>query len=394
MLPVILIWMLIALVVGTYLLFPALVLLRARLWPRPCHSGTGPASWPEVSILIAAHNEADCIARKLDNMLELDYPREKLEVIIASDGSDDGTDDIVRARTSARVRLISLPRGGKARALNAAAAVARGEVLVFSDANSMFDRDALRALVAPLADPEIGGVAGDQRYDRGPANDASGAGERGYWNFDRWLKRAESRGGHVISATGAIYCIRRRLFQAVPEGVTDDFVTSTRVIAQGYRLVFCEQAVAREPVASRVALEFGRKVRVISRGLRGVWLMRGLLNARRFGFYSLELAAHKVLRRLMVFPLLGILALSLWLWPRGSFYQALAGVQLLFLLLAASGAAVAWCGRRPPKLLAFPMYFCLVNLAALVAVTRTLSGRTIVVWQTPQRLGEERVAAR
>ena len=251
----------------TYLLFPALVVLRALLRPRP-HASADIA--PPVSIVIAAYNEAATIGAKLENLLSLDYPRDRLEVVIASDGSEDGTDEIVRAHANGTVRLLSLPRRGKAEALNAAVAAASGEILVFSDANSIYAPDAVRALVRPFADPTVGGVAGDQRYLVAGGSDGVAAGEQSYWDFDRLLKLTESRAGNVISATGAIYAVRRSLFRPVPVGVTDDFATSTSVIAQGYRLVFAPDAVAYEPVAPAVELEFGRKVRVITRGLRGL----------------------------------------------------------------------------------------------------------------------------
>jgi glycosyltransferase involved in cell wall biosynthesis len=218
-------------------------------------------------MVIVAHNEAAHIGAKLENILSLDYPHDRFDVVVASDGSNDETETIVRGYADRKVKLLSLPRQGKIPALNAAVAAATGEVLVFSDANSMYAPDALRALVRPLADPHVGGVAGDQRYfkERGGAS----AGEHTYWNFDRMLKQAQSAAGNVISATGAIYAVRRSLFRTVPSGVTDDFAVSTAVIAQGYRLVFASDAAAYEPAAKASGIEFGRKTRVMTRGLRG-----------------------------------------------------------------------------------------------------------------------------
>ncbi|MGH3060093.1 MAG: glycosyltransferase, partial [Gaiellaceae bacterium] len=229
----------------TYVLFPLLVLLRAALRPRPHRLDD---STPQVTMVIAAHNEAATIGAKLENLLSLDYPPERLEVVIASDGSDDDTDDIVRAYAGRGVRLLTPGRVGKADALNAAVAASGGEILVFSDANSMYAPDALRALVRPFADPAVGGVAGDQRYLSSDGADAIASGEQHYWNLDRMLKQAESRAGNAISATGAIYAVRRSLFRPVAPAVTDDFYISTGVIAAGYRLVFAPDAVAYEPV--------------------------------------------------------------------------------------------------------------------------------------------------
>jgi len=211
-------WSAAALVLYTYLLFPALVFLRGLLGRRPYKPGE---ITPRLSLIIAAHNEANTIGAKLDNILSLDYPHERLEVVVASDGSTDNTEAIVSRYARQGIKSLSLPRQGKAPALNAAVAASTGEILVFSDANSMYAPDALRALTRPFADPEVGGVAGDQRYLSGRRADLGSEGERRYWDFDRKLKQFQSRAGSAISATGAIYAIRRSLFRPVPAGVTD-----------------------------------------------------------------------------------------------------------------------------------------------------------------------------
>jgi glycosyltransferase involved in cell wall biosynthesis len=369
-----------ATVIGwTYAGFPVVATLRGRLRPRPVSAG--PVT-PSVSVIIAARNEADVIGAKLDNLAAADYPPGRLEVLVASDGSEDATAGAVRARP--RVRLLELPRVGKAAALNAAVAQARGDVLVFSDANSLFARDALRALVAPFADPEVGGVAGDQRYlaEGGEATVAEG--ERRYWALDRMIKQAESRGGNVVSATGAIYAVRRSLFQPVPEGVTDDFATSTAVIAQGRRLVFAPGAAAFEPVAPTAGIEFGRKVRVMTRGLNGVVARRGLLNPRRHGFYALELLTHKVLRRLMAIPLLVLVATAARLGRRSPAYRAIAAAQAALYTAGAAGLVAGRGGRPRQRALALPAYFCMVNAASLQAVYNVVRRRRIDRWE-PRR---------
>jgi cellulose synthase/poly-beta-1,6-N-acetylglucosamine synthase-like glycosyltransferase len=374
-------WLAGTLIGYTYVGFPLIVLLRGRLLPRDHRSG--PAT-PTVTVVIAARNEVAVIAEKVDNVLALDYPADRLELIVASDGSEDGTVAAARSRGDARARVLDLPRVGKAPALNAAVAQATGEVLAFTDANSMLAPDALRALVAPFADEQVGGVAGDQRYLDGDGAPGVAAGERGYWNFDRALKLAESRAGNVISATGAIYAVRRALFRPVPDGATDDFAVSTAVICQGRRLVFAPGAVAYEPVGASAEIEFGRKVRVMTRGLNGVLLRRELLDPRRHGFYALQLLSHKVLRRLMVVPLLVMGAAAARLAPRGRLYAGVAAGQAAILGLGAAGLLT---GRRRSAripLLALPAYFCLVNLASLQAALNVVRRRPIDRWE-PRR---------
>lgn len=378
----VLFWGAVGLLGYTYVGFPALVMARGLLRPRG-YAADGVT--PTVSLVIAARNEAGVIGAKIGNLLALDYDRHLLEVIVVSDGSTDGTEEIAAARGGSGVRVLGLDRVGKAGALNAGVAVATGEILVFSDANSMYAPDALRALVRPFADPGVGGVAGDQRYVKGQDADGIVAGERGYWALDRALKTLQSRGGNAIAATGAIYAIRRELFEPVPDGVTDDFFTSTGVIAVGKRLVFAAGAIAYEPPASSGSGEFDRKVRVITRGLRAVLARRDLLDVRRHGFYALQLFSHKVLRRLMVVPLAVLALASAVLAVTGQpLYQIAAAAQGLFYACAAIGLA------RPSRLkvLQLPAYFCLVNAACARAVWNVLRGIRIDRWE-PARAASE-----
>ncbi len=375
-------WAAVAVVVYTYAGFPLLLALRARLGARPHRESD---LLPQVSLVICAHNEARSIAARIENALALDYPPERLEIVIASDGSDDGTQAIAsRFESSGRVRVLDLPRRGKIPTLNEAVCHARGEILVFSDANSHFEPGALRALMRPFADPEVGGVAGDQRYAKRKRGRSDGNdGERAYWALDRFVKQWQSAAGSVTSATGAIYAIRSSLFEPVPSGVTDDFWVSTRVVVRQRRLVFAPDAVAIEPVAASSGAEFQRKVRVMTRGLTGVWLSRELLDPRRHGFYALQLLTHKLLRRLVVVPLFVLALATPWLLSSGPIYQ-LAGLAQGAIYSAALAGALLRGSLGRKKFLSVPLYFCLVNLAAWQALVNVLRGRRIDRWD-PQR---------
>ncbi len=380
----VLFWLAVGLLAYTYVGFALLVLARGFAFPRPYRRAE---VTPSVSMVIAAHNEAPGIGAKIENLLALDYPDDLLEIVIASDGSDDGTDAIVdrfRDRPGRQVRLLSLPRGGKAATLTAAVATTSGEILAFSDANSIFAPDSIRELARPFADPDVGGVAGDQRYLSEGDADGIAKGEQSYWSFDRLLKEAESRSGSVISATGAIYAIRRVHFAPVRPDVTDDFYVSTGVVAGGRRLVFAPAAVAYEPVAASGGHEFGRKVRIMTRGFRGVIARRALLNPFRHGFYSVQLFSHKVLRRLMVVPLALLLVTSALRFDDGLAYQALTIVQIVLYALGITGllAAGTRLGRLKP--VAVPAFFCLVNAASVCAVWNILRGNRIDRWE-PRR---------
>lgn len=379
-------WIAVFLIIYTYVGFPLFVILRGLLWGRP-YKSEKPASMPSISIVISAYNESNTIGEKLDNILSLSYPREKLEVVIASDGSNDGTDAIVERYKEHGVKLLSLPHHGKAVALNAAVTASKGEILVFSDANSIYKPDAIEALVRPFSDRKVGGVAGNQIYLAQTRDGSSGVGERAYWNFDRMLKKFQGRSGNTLAATGAIYAIRRSLFRPIPDGVADDFVTSTSVIAQGYRLVFAPDALAYEPVAATNKMEFRRKVRVIIRSWRAFLFMRTLLNPFRFRFYPIQLFSHKILRYLVVFPLLILFLVSPLLWSAGLIYQMATVAQVLFYIFAALGLVLHQTRFGQMKLLTIPFYFCMVNAASLVALIEVLQGHQVTYWE-PQRQRE------
>ncbi len=381
----ILFWLAVAIIAYTYFIFPLIIFLRGRLWPRPYKSGE---ITPKISMIITAHNEAASIGAKLSNAISLAYPKEQLQVIVASDGSEDATCDIVREYADKGVELIELPRLGKAKSLNAAVESASGEILVFSDANSIYATDALRALIRPFFDPDVGGVAGHERFLSKSSNELAGAGEKDYWRLDRRLKMIESSGGSAISAAGAIYAIRRKLFNPVIEGVTDDFYTSTGIIAQGYRLVYTPDAVAYESVESSRNEEFDRKVRVITRGWRSVLSRRALLNPFRYGFYSLQLFSHKVLRRLVVIPLLILLLVSPFLWRHGFVYKLAVVGQFVFYGLAALALLLESTRLGQLKIFRIPFYFCMVNLASLIAAFNVARGRQINLWETRRQGGK------
>lgn len=384
----ILFWGALSLIIYAYVGFPLLLLVRGLLIRKSIKKAT---ITPKVSLIIVAHNELATIGAKLANILELTYPQNKLEIIIASDGSDDGMNELVARHPDQRIRLLALPRQGKIPALNHAVTQATGEILVFSDANSMYKADALQMLIAPFADPTIGAVGGNQCYVPDATSNMVGLGERFYWNFDRILKSMQSKAGNMISATGAIHAIRSELFQPVPLGVGDDFVISTRTIEQGYRLVFEPKAIAYESIAPTDKAEFNRKVRVIVRGLRGLWAVKALFNPLRYGFYAIQITSHKLLRWSISLLLITLFATSLSLYGSGAHYRLFTQAQLLFYAFA----LIAWGLRNTTlaywnsfKLLALPFYFCLANYAALCAWQQVINGKRVDIWDSKREASD------
>jgi len=376
-------WGSLALVAYTYAGFPLLLLALSRLGLRRPVEKT--PDTPKLSLVIAAYNEEATLERRLENALGGDYPPDRLEVLLASDGSTDATEAIAAGFESRGVQLLRLPRRGKVHALDDAARRATGDVLVFSDANTFLEPGALRALAENLADPGVGGVVGNTGYRIREDAESSGRGESLYWRYDQWLKELESRTGSVVSAHGGLYAVRRELYRRPPDpAVTDDFAISTAVVVQGYRLVFEPAARGWEETAPQAGGEFRRRVRLMTRGLRGVALRRGLLNPFEYGLYALVLLSHKVLRRLIPATLPALLLASVFLAPQALHYRAALWGQAMFYTLAGVGYLTRGVAAGRSKLLYAPFYFCLANAAALVALVKFASGRKISRWE-PER---------
>lgn len=344
---------------------------------------------PSVTLIIAAYNEEQTISEKLDNALAMNYPREKLQIIVASDGSTDRTNAIVSACADERVKLLCRPRQGKIHALNAALLETSSEIVVFSDANTIYERDAVKYMMENFADEEVGGVAGNSCYERPlqrkATAEASSEGEQLYWHYDTWLKEMESLTGSVVSAHGGMYAIRRKLYQPLTtSSVTDDFTISTNVVAQGKRLVFERRALAYEEPVQQAGREFQRKVRLMTRGLRGLVLRRSLLNPFRYGFYSLVLFSHKALRRLLPLALMAMAITSVVLAPTSRTFTLLVAGQVCFYSMALIGLAMRKAEIGRLKVLFIPFFYCLANLAALVALIELIRGTRIELWE-PQR---------
>jgi len=365
-------WVSVVLLAYTNVGYPLLLLAWARLKPRPFHTGSEP---PLVTVLIAAHNEEARIAARLENLLALHYPKERLEILVGLDGCCDATGERARAYVPLGVRVIELPaRGGKPSVLNALVPEARGTILVFADARQRFDASALRALVAPFADPEVGAVTGELILTDGEGN----ALERGlglYWRCEKIIRRSESRVGSVVGVTGAIYAVRRRLFETLPvDTILDDVVVPMRIVRGGHRVVFESRARAYDVAPTSPAGEFARKVRTIAGTFQLFARERWLLGLRNPLW--LQTLSHKGLRLLTPVFLVGALAANLLLLNQPVFRF------LLLMQIAFYGAALLGHTLRHVKIpgLAVPYMVCLLSCATTVAFFRYITGHATVTW--------------
>jgi len=381
LLPLVLLLVSGAVVTWVYAGYPLLLLVLGRVRPRP--RGRRPTR-KTVTVLVAACNEERVIEGKVANVLSTRYPRSLIEIVVVSDGSTDGTVDA--ARRAGAHRVLDLPRVGKIKALNAGVEAASGEILVFTDADSLVPPDTLDELMANFADPAVGGVCANEVS--GTASDASGVrrGEGLYWRYEQWIKRLEDRVGSTVSACGRLYAIRRSLFR--PSTVTagsDDFVISTQVIQADRRLAFDERAIVVVDAPNEAAPELRRKVRVMNRGTRAALSLGGFLLPWRGGFYGIQVLSHQVVRRLVPFFLVASVASSLWLTAISPVWSVALGPQVLFYCFALAGWAGrdrGW-GRARPLWVAY--YFCLANTAAAAAVLSVLAGIRFERWEPGQR---------
>lgn len=368
--------------VYAYFGYPALLWLWSRFRDRPVRKE---AVRPSVTVIVPARNEEEIIREKVRNTLDLDYPRERLEVLVVSDGSSDRTEAIVRSFDDPEVRLLALPPRGKAWALNVGASEARGEILAFTDADISLESDALARLVENFADPEVGGACGNKGYRPAFDGDATGTGEGIYWRFDKWQKRLESRVGSVFGADGALHALRRELYVPIEDpSQADDLAISARVVLQGRRLVYEPEARTSELAPGDASLEFRRKVRIANQTFRAlVGLGRGLWTQ---GFYSFQLVSHKLLRYFVPFFLLLLFVSSLALAGTGPLFDAALAGQVGVYGLGAAGFLLR--GRRAGrwKLFAVPFFFCLVNVGALLGVLGVLNGRRQLFWLSRGRV--------
>ena len=372
-------WTLAVLVIYVYAGYPLLLaLIRSLGGVRRVRRDEGYT--PAVTLVISAYNEAGVIGEKLANSLALDYPAGKLEILVVSDASSDGTDSVVEGIGDPRVHLVRMQaRGGKTVGLNAAVQRASGELVVFSDANAMYEKDALAKLARNFADPDVGAVVGESTYAAPEAESQRSEGL--YWKYEVAIKRLESDIGSVVGGDGAIYAIRRRLYVPMAPDALSDFVNPLQIVRAGHRCVYDGESRSIERAAESFEKEFRRKVRIVNRAWRAMTKMRALLNPLRFGLMSWELFSHKVLRWLMPFILLGVLATNAALVTSAALYVVLMGVQIVFYSLAALGWS--WRRRRQlPSIVSVPFYFCLVNIAAALGICEALVGRTYTVWTT------------
>jgi hypothetical protein len=373
-----------------YVGYPLLLALLARRRTHPDREAEDPdadpdAQWPRISICVPAYNEARAIAATLEGLLALDYPPERRQILVVSDASTDGTDDIVRSFADRGVELLRMPRrGGKTAAENAASALLTGEIVVNTDASVHILPGALRPLVRAFRDPCVG-LASGRDVSVARADARATAGEGGYVGYEMRVRGMETRAGSIVGASGCFYAIRAHLHRLpLAPGLSRDFAAALLARRAGYRAVSVDRAVCVVPRQASLGGEYRRKVRTMTRGMETLWHLRALLHPLRYGAFAWMLWSHKVCRWLVPWSAVagaaGVAVLATTEpWARAAGLLVLAGG-----ILAVAGAA--WPARTgPPRLLALPAYAAMGNLAALHATLRALRGGRDSLWEPTRR---------
>jgi cellulose synthase/poly-beta-1,6-N-acetylglucosamine synthase-like glycosyltransferase len=362
--------------------YPVLLFLIAR-FRKPRKSGLGYT--PRISILIAACNEEANIREKLKQTLALDYPPDKIEILVLSDGSQDRTDEIVSQFPYTRVHLLRIAsRRGKTFAQNEGVKQARGEILIFSDATTVYHPLALKYLAANYQDLGVGAVSGRYQYFDSSQDSPTGQGTIAFWNYENNIKVQQSRISTVTGCCGCIYSVRKSAYTELVPDVISDLVQPLRVIQQGYRVIFEDRALAYEQTTESTSEEFAMRVRVVTRGMRGLLSVPDLLMPWKHPWIAFQLFSHKILRWLAPVFLLLLLISNLAMMGQ-PYLRAAMILQLCFYGLAAAQSLLPLHRRWRP--LGIPLYFCTLNAAAFVGVIELLRGKKHVVWQPVRNKG-------
>jgi len=372
-------WSMAGLCVYAYAGYPILLWLWTRGRCQPWDDDVTMADLPRVAVMLPAYNEAAVLQRRIENLLRLDYPEDRLQVVVGLDGCTDGSATVASAYARRGVVIVEREqRGGKTSLLNEMVAASTGRILVYTDANCAYEPDALLHLVRPFCRPGIGCVIGELKYDN-EEDPTVGGGEGLYWRLENAIKEMESRLGGTLVANGSIYAMRRSLFEPLPGWISDDSVNPLRALAAGAKVVFQRRAVAREKAALHLREEFQRKARMVTRQLGSHFHMRGFLWPPRL-LLAFRLVSHKLLRWLVPIFLLVALAANLMLLP-GPLYVATLALALAGAGAGALGGLMLAAGRQPPRLLRLAAYFWIVNLAAVKGLIDFMRGRQRAIWR-------------
>jgi len=372
-------WAFLLLIIYTYFGYGVVLLFLSKLFARPVKKKD---IFPNITIIIAAYNEEVAIRDKIENTLSLDYPPNRLEIIIGSDASTDRTEQIIKEYQSHHVKLIRVEgRLGKTGVQNECVKAATGDILVFTDATTILRNDSIRMLVRNFSDEEVGCVGAKLIYVN-PEQTQLGHGGTSYWNYETIIKRLESKINSLIGVSGCFYALRKELYEPIDRHLISDFVVALHTFKKGFRIVFEENAICEEKTLENAEEEKAMRIRVALRTYTALYNERELLNPFKYGLYSFQLISHKILRYAISLFMIGLFITNILLLD-SIIYQIIMIGQITFYLIAIY-AHYDYKKRNKKGKLSFPYYFVLANLAALIALVRFIKGESVITWE-PKR---------
>ncbi len=382
-------WLAFAALFYTYIGYPLLVYLVSIAFPKKVLKNDFE---PKVTILITAYNEEKAIREKLENTLEIEYPKEKLEILVASDGSNDATDKIVKEFERYGVKLFhQVGRKGKTYTQNKAVEKASGEIILFSDATTDYKSNILREILPNFADESVGCAAGKLIYVDKSDSDV-GKGAKSYWNYETFIKESESNACSLIGASGCLYAVRKSAYQPMYAEACSDFLICTVVYAQGLRSVYEPNAVCIEETNRQSNKEMRMRIRVISQTYTDLWRNCSMMNPFKSGFYAVELISHKLFRYAVPVFLFLTLITSAILAFSSVFFAVVFTLQIAFYLMALLAKILEKAGLRF-WIFAIPLYFVLTNIASIIAFYKFLSGERYAAWDTNREQNDNKINA-
>lgn len=369
----------------TYLGYGFVMAFLARIKRKSKSSIRSIKDLPSIAILIPAYNEEDFIEEKILNSMSLDYPELKKDIYVISDGSTDGTAEIVKKYRNV-MHLQSDRRSGKVGAVNRAMDLIHADITVSTDANTLLNKEALIQLVKPFSDPRVVAVSGEKKIISDSAENASGAGEGLYWKYESILKKLDSNVNSMVGAAGELIAYRTNRFEKIPENmIIEDFFMTMRFAEQGYKVAYQPEAYAMEKPSASVKEELKRKVRISAGAFQAMVVFRNLLNPARFTMLSFQYLSHRVMRwTIGPLALMTALISNLALMGSSEFYANLAGLQVTFYLMAATGLLLKRL-KLKIKVLHVPFYFCMMNYAVVAGFIRFMKGQQTVIWEKALR---------
>jgi len=375
--------------IGYGLILYTLVIFRRLFKGKRQIPALNSGNFPSCTLVIAAYNEEHFILEKIRNTLSLNYPEGKLEILFITDGSTDKTPEILNQYPE--IKLMHQPeRKGKVAALHRAVEQVKTEIIIFTDANTLLNKDALMNIAVHYADQKVGAVAGEKRIHSEERADAGAAGEGFYWKYESRLKKWDSELFSVIGAAGELFSVRTELYQAVPEDtILDDFMISMLIALKGYRIIYEPNAYAVENASANITEELKRKIRIAAGGIQSILRLKPLLNVFNYGILSFQYISHRVLRwTITPFLLILVLFLNIFISLESEqlIYNLLLAAQSIFYMLAFIGMVFEKTELRF-KLFFIPYYFCVMNFAILAGLKRYMGSQQSAIWEKAERKG-------